>query len=79
MVANRVPRAKRKKMPSPLRTGIALMILGAILVGFGSLYGREAMSMYGFIVVAGGFFLYFVSYYYLDRIQKRDIGKSRKK
>lgn len=78
MVANRGPRPKKRKMPGPLRTGIALMILGAILVGFGSLFGREAMSMYGFIVVAGGFFLYFVSYYYMDRIQKRNIGKSRK-
>ncbi|MDN5846202.1 MAG: hypothetical protein L0H53_08010 [Candidatus Nitrosocosmicus sp.] len=78
MVANKAPRPKKRKMPGPLRTGIALIILGAILVGFGSLLGREAMSMYGFIVVVGGFFLYFVSYYYLDRLQKRNISKPRK-
>ncbi len=78
MVAKRGFRPKKGKMPGPLRIGIALMILGAILVGFGSLFGREAMSTYGFIVVACGFFLYFVSYYYMDRIQKRNIGKPRK-
>ncbi len=78
MVANRAPRPKKRKMAGPLRAGIALIILGAILVGFGSLFGREAMSMYGFIVVVGGFFLYFVSYYYLDRLQKRNISKPRR-
>jgi uncharacterized membrane protein len=64
-------------MPGPLRVGIALMILGAILVGFGSLSAREAVSIYGFIVVVSGFFLYFVSYYYLDRLQKRKMNNPR--
>jgi membrane-bound ClpP family serine protease len=77
MVAKRVPRPKRRKMPGPVRIGIALIILGAILVGFGTLYGREAMSIYGFIVVVCGFFLYFISYYYLGRIQKRNTRKPR--
>jgi membrane-bound ClpP family serine protease len=77
MVAKRVPRSKRRKMPGPVRIGIALIILGAILVGFGTLYGREAISIYGFIVVVCGFFLYFISYYYLDRVQKRNTRKPR--
>jgi hypothetical protein len=77
MVANRAPRPKRRKMPGPVRAGIALIILGAILVGFGSLFGRESMSIYGFVVVLSGFFLYFVSYYYLDRQQKRRTSKLR--
>jgi membrane-bound ClpP family serine protease len=77
MVAKRVPRPKRRKMPGPVRIGIALIILGAILVGFGTLYGREAISIYGFIVVVSGFFLYFISYYYLDRVQKRNTRKPR--
>jgi membrane-bound ClpP family serine protease len=77
MVAKRVSRPKRRKMPGPVRIGIALIILGAILVGFGTLYGREAMSIYGFIVVVCGFFLYFISYYYLDRVQKRNTRKPR--
>jgi membrane-bound ClpP family serine protease len=72
MVAKRAPRQKRRKMQGPLRAGIALMILGAVLVGAGSLFNRESISIYGFIVVVGGFFLYFVSYYYLDRVQKRN-------
>ena len=70
MVAKGAPKPKKRKMAGPLRAGIALMILGAILVGFGSLFDRESISTYGFIVVVGGFFLYFVSYYYLDRTTK---------
>ena len=77
MVANRAPKPKKRKMPGPLRVGIALMILGAILVGFGSLSNRESVSIYGFIVVVSGFFLYFVSYYYLDRLQKRKATNPR--
>jgi len=46
-------------------------------VGFGSLYGRESLSIYGFIVVVSGFFLYFVSYYYLDRLQKQKTNNRR--
>ena len=77
MVANKAPKPKKRKMAGPLRAGIALMILGALLVGFGSLYGREALSIYGFIVVVSGFFLYFVSYYYLDRLQKQKTNNRR--
>ena len=77
MVAKHPSKPKKRKMPGPLRVGIALMILGAILVGLGSLYQRESVSIYGFIVVACGFFLYFVSYYYLDRLQKRKTNNPR--
>jgi len=71
MVAKGAPKQKKRKMAGPLRAGIALIILGAVLVGLGSLLNRESVSTYGFVVVVGGFFLYFVSYYYLDRVQKR--------
>ena len=64
-------------MAGPLRAGIALIILGAVLVGLGSLLNRESISTYGFVVVVGGFFLYFVSYYYLDRVQKRKTKSQR--
>ena len=77
MVANKASKPKKRKMAGPLRAGIALMILGAILVGFGSLYGRESLSIYGFIVDVSGFFLYFVSYYYLDRLQKQKTNNRR--
>lgn len=70
-------RRKKKKMAGPLRAGIALIILGAFIVGMGALFNRETMSLYGFIVVVFGFFLYFVSFYYLDRIQKNKLKKNR--
>ena len=69
------PKRKKKKMGGPLRVGIALIILGALLVGLGALFNRESISLYGFVVVVCGFFLYFVSYYYLDRIQKNKLKK----
>ena len=66
---------KKKKMGGPLRVGIALIILGAFIVGIGTLFNRESMSLYGFVVVVCGFFLYFVSYYYLEKIQKNKLKK----
>ncbi len=77
MVTSKPPKPKKRKMPGPLRVGIALMILGAILVGFGSFSGRESVSIYGFVMVVSGFFLYFVSYYYLDRLQKQKNSNPR--
>jgi hypothetical protein len=69
MVAKK-PMKNKKKMAGPLRVGIALIILGALLVGMGSLINRESISIYGFVVVVCGFFLYFASYFYLSRLEK---------
>lgn len=69
----RKPIKHRGKMPGPMRVGIALLILGAIIVGLGTVMEREYLSTYGFIVVICGFFLYFVSSIYLKRI--RNPGK----
>ena len=66
---------KKKKMGGPLRVGIALIILGAFLVGLGTIFDRESISLYGFVVVVCGFFLYFASYYYLERIQNKRLKK----
>ncbi len=66
---------KKKKMAGPLRLGIALIILGAIIGGMGSIFNRESMSIYGFVVVVCGFFLYFVSYYYLEKMQRNKLKK----
>lgn len=46
------------RMPGPARAGIGLLIVGALLVGFGQYYERGALSLYGVIMVAGGFILY---------------------
>jgi uncharacterized membrane-anchored protein len=53
-------REKKKKvqMPGAARAGISLLIMGAILVGFGQYFERDALSLYGVIIVAGGFVLY---------------------
>lgn len=67
---------KKKKMPGPLRAGIALLIFGAILVGLGSMLNRESLSLYGFVVVIFGFFLYFASSFYLGRLEKRSQKKN---
>jgi hypothetical protein len=43
------------------RIGIALLVVGAIVVGIGSFYDRGAISLYGLIFVIAGFVLYFAS------------------
>ena len=64
---------KKSKVPGPIRIGIALLILGAIVVGLGTILNRDALSFYGFIVVVCGFFLYFASSIYLKKQGKGKI------
>ena len=45
------------QMPGPARAGIGLLIMGALLVGLGQYWEREVVSLYGFIMAAGGFTL----------------------
>jgi hypothetical protein len=49
---------KKIQMPAAARAGISLLIMGALLVGFGQYLNRGALSLYGVIMVAGGFILY---------------------
>jgi hypothetical protein len=49
---------KKIQMPASARAGISLLIMGALLVGFGQYLNRGALSLYGVIMVAGGFILY---------------------
>ncbi|MDQ4050099.1 MAG: hypothetical protein M3093_00640 [Thermoproteota archaeon] len=49
------------KMPGSARAGIGLLIMGALLVGFGQYLERGALSLYGVIIVAFGFVLYMTS------------------
>jgi hypothetical protein len=53
---------KKKKnkirMPGAARAGISLLIMGALIVGFGQYFERGALSLYGVIIVAAGFILY---------------------
>lgn len=45
-------------MPGAARAGIGLLVMGGIIVAFGSYFERDALSLYGLIMVAGGFTLY---------------------
>jgi hypothetical protein len=49
---------KKMQMPGGARAGISLLIMGALLVGFGQYLERGALSLYGVIIVAAGFILY---------------------
>lgn len=48
-------------MPAAARTGLALLIVGAIFVGVGSYTHRGGFSLYGLPMVMIGFLLYLVS------------------
>ncbi|MDQ3888683.1 MAG: hypothetical protein M3251_05365 [Thermoproteota archaeon] len=50
-------RKKKIQMPGAARAGIGLLIIGALLVGFGQYLERGALSLYGVIIVASGFVL----------------------
>jgi membrane-bound ClpP family serine protease len=41
--------------------GIALLVVGAIIVGIGTYYDRGGISLYGLFFVVAGFVLYFAS------------------
>jgi hypothetical protein len=43
------------------RIGIALLVVGAIIVGIGTYYDRGGLSLYGLIFVISGFILYFAT------------------
>ncbi|MEW5840875.1 hypothetical protein [Nitrososphaera sp.] len=49
------------RMPAAARAGIGLLIMGGIIVGLGEYTQRGALSLYGIIMVAGGFVLYMAS------------------
>ncbi len=52
---------KKIQMPGAARAGIGLLIMGALLVGFGQYLERGALSLYGVIIVACGFVLYIMA------------------
>jgi flagellar biosynthesis protein FliR len=62
---------KNSKVPPTVRLGLALLIVGAITVGIGTMSNRVGLSIYGFIIVICGFFLYIASSFYIKRQEKR--------
>jgi hypothetical protein len=58
-------------MPGSARAGLALLFVGAIFVGVGTYLNRGALSLYGLIMVIGGFSLYMVSSIVLTRKRSR--------
>ncbi len=67
---------KNTKMPGSARVGIALLIMGAIIVGLCTFQNRQALSLYGLVFVVCGFFLYFVSVSYVKK--QRENQKKQK-
>ena len=58
---------KKKEMPGTARTGISILVLGAIILGIGYYQEREALSLYGLIMSICGFSLYMISSIYISR------------
>ena len=52
---------KKPRMSSFTRLGIALLVVGALVVGIGTYYDRGAISLYGLFLVIAGFVLYFAT------------------
>ena len=62
---------KKIRMPGSARAGLALLFVGAIFVGVGTYLNRGALSLYGLIMVIGGFSLYMVSSVVVTRKRSR--------
>ena len=67
---------KKKEMPGSSRACIAILVLGAILLGIRYYQEREALSLYGLIMSICGFSLYMISSIYISRTSN---NKERKK
>ena len=63
--------SKKVRMPGSARAGLALLFVGAIFVGVGTYLNRGAFSLYGLIMVIGGFSLYMVSSVAVTRKRSR--------
>ncbi|HVX02480.1 MAG TPA: hypothetical protein VHA09_04940 [Nitrososphaera sp.] len=46
------------QMPGAARAGIALLVVGGLIVGLGTYYDKGGVSLYGLGMVVGGFILY---------------------
>lgn len=46
------------QMPGAARVGVALLVVGGLIVGLGTYYDRGGVSLYGLGMVVGGFALY---------------------
>lgn len=66
---------KKKEMPGAARAGIAILVLGAILLGIGYYQEREALSLYGLIMSICGFSLYMISSIYISRTSNNNKEK----
>ncbi|MFB5599650.1 MAG: hypothetical protein ACE5SW_05415 [Nitrososphaeraceae archaeon] len=62
-------------MPSSARAGIAILVMGAFLLGIGYYQDRGALSLYGLIMAIGGFSLYMISSLYLSMKNKRTYSR----
>jgi uncharacterized membrane-anchored protein len=63
--------SKKIQIPGSARTGLALLFVGAIFVGIGTYLNRGAHSLYGLIMVIGGFSLYMISSFVVTRKRNR--------
>jgi hypothetical protein len=61
---------KKPRMSSFTRLGIALLVVGALVVGIGTYYDRGAVSLYGLFLVIAGFVLYFATTIVSRKIRK---------
>jgi Zn-dependent protease with chaperone function len=65
---------KKKEMPGAARAGIAILVLGALLLGIGYYQDRGALSLYGLIMSICGFSLYMISSIYISRKSNKEKG-----
>jgi hypothetical protein len=55
------PSTRKVSIPLAARSGLVLLLLGALTVGLGSYFERGGISLYGLIIAAVGFLVYILA------------------
>lgn len=68
--------SRKVNIPASARSGLVLLLLGALIVGLGSYFDRGALSLYGLVTAIAGFLVYIISSVKRARHDKRRRSKA---
>jgi hypothetical protein len=68
--------SRKVNIPASARSGLLLLLLGALMVGLGSYFERGAVSLYGLVIAVVGFLVYIISSVKLAKQNKKRRSKA---
>jgi 4-hydroxybenzoate polyprenyltransferase len=55
------PSSRKVGIPLAARSGLVLLLLGALIVALGSYFERGGISLYGLVIAVAGFLVYILA------------------